>query len=210
MKLIAEISTYVILVPLTLALLRHSKFTSIQKGLSWLIYVAALFQATSTTIRYLGMTNIPLFHLYPLISLGLLSFIYQFTLRLFFPRWLIPVLTISLIIFSLFNSLFIQSIFEFSSNTLSLVSVLLVFYALSYFYKLLSRPPKPYLELNPMFWINCGVITYYSGSFIIFMYSNYMLPKSIEAQRILWGLHALFNIFNYLLYSIALWVREKI
>lgn len=209
MDVIINISIGIPLAPLLIILSKRKRFCIVQKQLAYLICISILFQAISTILRYVNITNLPLFHIYPLIALGILSRIYQYELLSLYGKWLIPICTSSIITFSLFNSFFIQSFYTFSSNALTLVSAILIFYSLSYFYKLLTTPPEKHLESNPMFWINCAVIIYYSGSFIIFMYSNYMLPKSREAQQVLWGFHALFNIFNYLLYAVALWVKEK-
>ncbi len=209
MKDIITIASYFFLVPLGISVLYRHNLNAEQKILRWVIYISSGTQLIFRTLWHFEINNLPLFHIYPLIELTLLSILYQKALKSFFPVRTVPVLSGTVLIFSLINSLFIQSIFIFNSNAITLESGVLIIYSISYFIRLLKDPPVEYLDRKPMFWINCAVLIYFSGSFMIFMYSNYMLPKPKEVQMVLWSIHAVLNIVMYLLYSIALWVRER-
>lgn len=210
MKYILAISSYSLLLPLGVIIYRQGAGNKEQNILKWIIILGVITEVISSTLWHWKVNNLPLFHIYPLIELGLLSLIYRRVLNETCGLNLIPFLSGGVIIFSLINSLFFQSIFTFSSNAITLESALLVFYALSYFYTLLKKEAVNELELHPMFWINCGVLIYFSGSFIIYAYSNYMLSKSLEVQDIMWTFHAVFNIIIHLFFARALWIKVKI
>ena len=209
MKIIISISAYFVLLPLGIIVFRKHNVNREQKLLRWVIYLSSITQLISRVLWYLEINNLPLFHIYPIVELVLLSIIYQGSLKSFFPPVLIPLLSGSTILFSIINSLFIQSIFSFSSNAITLECGVVIIYSVSYFIKLLRFPPIDHLDRNPMFWINCAVLIYFSGSFMIFMYSNHILPGSKDMQMVVWSVHGILNIVMYTLYSIALWVKEK-
>ena len=209
MKLLIAVSSYIILIPTALAIARYKKIDFSQRQLSFLIFYACVIQLVFVGLWHFSIPNLPLFHLYPIGELILLSILYNRHLKMVYPTNLVWVLSGITIVFSLYNSIFIQSIHVFSSNAISIESGILVVYAISYFYKLLKDTVMHDLGSNPMFWINSGVLIYFSGSLVIFLSSNYLLPKSLEMQNMVWGIHAVFNILHYVLYTIALWVTPK-
>lgn len=209
MTSVITISSYLFILPLGITLLRRNALDNTQKLLRWVIYLLSASQIIGNALWYFQINNLPLLHIYPLIELAILAVLYQRTLRTWYHPYVIPLLTALMIGFSVFNSVFIQSIFVFSSNSITLVSGVLIIYSISYFVKLLRDPPVDFLDRSPMFWINCAILIYFSGSFMIFMYSNYMLPKSKDTQMVIWGIHAILNMVRFFLFSIALWVKEK-
>jgi hypothetical protein len=61
-----------------------------------------------------------------------------------------------------------------------------------------------------MFWVNTGVLLYYTTSFFVFLLSNNMLihmPK--EAVQTSWAIHGIFLLVYHLFLSIALWIHPK-
>ncbi|MCG8391246.1 MAG: hypothetical protein MJA30_37185 [Cytophagales bacterium] len=209
MTSVITISSYLFILPLGITFLRRNSLDDTQKLLRWVIYLLSASQMIGTALWYFKINNLPLIHIYPLIELAIFSVLYQKALRTLYHPNVIPFLTGLVIVFSIFNSVFVQSIFVFSSNSITLVSGVLIIYSISYFVKLLRDPPIDFLDRSPMFWINCAILIYFSGSFMIFMYSNYMLPKSKDTQMVMWGIHAILNMARFFLFSIALWVKEK-
>ena len=87
-------------------------------------------------------------------------------------------------------------------------NILFIFFAISYYYKLLKDLKVRYLERNPMFWINTGILIYFSGSLFLFIFSNYIL-KNVQLNILFWAIHAGLNIFIHIFYAIGLWLSRE-
>jgi hypothetical protein len=83
-------------------------------------------------------------------------------------------ITVFYFIFSLLNLLFIQQD-EMNSYTKLLMSVMIIFYAVYYFYWLLTELPITKLHLLPMFWINSGYIVFFSGTVFLSGLTTYIV-----------------------------------
>jgi len=112
-------------------------------------------------------------------------------------------------IFVVINTIFFQNLYTFNSNATTVSSILVIFFALCYFYSLLKEMKYSALESNPMFWINSGFLIYFSSNLILFFINNTLFERSTEASYIVWGLHAVVNIILILFYTIAIWVKPK-
>lgn len=209
MVVLIYISSLIVIAPLLIFIGRWSRLSAVQKLLGWLIVFTFLIQVPSFALWLQSKNNLPFVHLYTLGEVVLLSLIYwtQFDNKLLKKGVLI--VSASLLLFSIINSVFIQSIYTFNSNAATLENCVLIFYSLIYFNQLLRAPELSDLGANPMFWINAGVLVYFSGSLIVFLTSNYLIPKSSDLQSAVWSLHSVINIVHYLIYAIALWVQPK-
>ncbi|MFM9946902.1 MAG: hypothetical protein ACKV1O_03090 [Saprospiraceae bacterium] len=156
-------------------------------------------------IVYFVPNNLPLLHLYTVGEFVLLSFFYRSLLpehvifRKFFPVLLVMV---SLLI--LMNTLFLQSIFVFNSYAKTLVQIILILYAILFFFHLPEASSFKTQEGWSLRMINSAVLIYYCGSLFIFMFSNIFIEKSIIYHGF-WIFNALLNFLFHILVLIGLW-----
>ncbi|WP_299259424.1 hypothetical protein [uncultured Aquimarina sp.] len=153
------------------------------------------------------MNNLPLYHFYAVIEFVLIINIYRIVLSKIFSKQVFIILGVAFTIFAIMNTLFFQNLNTFNSNVTTLMGLLVIFLALSYFYALLKEVKYSALETNPMFWINAGFLIYFSSNLILFFINNNMFKGSTEASYLVWGLHAIVNIVLTIFYTIALWVH---
>lgn len=207
--LLAQISVFSGLLPATVAIINRKYATSIQKILFLLVSITLLVEIVAYVFAGLfSINNMLIFHIYTFVELLLLGLIYQKELKSTIRPNFFRSLIMLFFIFAVFNSLFIETIFQFNAKARAVSSLLIIFFALSYFYQLLKEVKIKKLEREPMFWLSIGLLIYFSSSFFIFIFSNYIAP-SVKLSFTFWGIHALLNISLMIFYTIALWVKPQ-
>lgn len=201
---------FFIAINLLVGLLTFKRHSKIQRLLFILIIVTAVSESISKILWYQKLNNLPVFHFYAVIEFMLFMLIFENAYRIkasyFNPFRLV---IYSMVAFALFNGVFLQSITEFNSNVITISASVLTLLSLLYFYKLLKEVSHISLETQPVFWINVGVLIYFSSSLVFFLASNALAGQSLDVRGIVWGTHALFNVFHYIAFSIALWVKPR-
>lgn len=179
--------------------------------LSYYIFWNLLIEILSRNYHYIDENNLPLLHLYTLGEFILFSMFYRILYAK--VKWIqryywMFVCTISG--FIILNSLFLQSIYEFNSYAKTLVQLLIMGYAIFYFYHLIDEENKNTTE-NGIKVINSAVLIYYSGSLFIFMFSNYFLSQNIRIHVGFWVFNAFLNMLFQILILAGLWkaLRNK-
>lgn len=203
-----DITTSSTLLPALLALLLFKKQNAPLKYLSYLLWVATLVEIAAYFLAQNQIPNLPLLHVYVIIEFALLGWMYQLYLYRFYPKYLIPVIIVVFTFLSILNSIFVQKIQTFNTYARALENLLLIVFALSFFYKLLKELKVKYLEKKPIFWINTGILIYFSGSLFIFIFSNFLV-KRLALNTQMWIIHAFLNIVHNIFYAIGLWLSRE-
>ncbi len=203
------ISSFIVVLPLFLSIIRHKKLEGIQIKLSYLLIIVFLVELISNVLWYKKVNNLPIYHFYTVIELILILNIYKTVLNHTFSKKFFVFIGVGFTVFAILNVLFFQNIYTFNSNTTTLLGIIVIFLALSYFYMLLKEVKYSMLETNPMFWINSGFLIYFSSNLILFFINNKLFTGSTEASYLVWGLHAIINIILIIFYTIAVWVKPK-
>ena len=190
--------------------LTFSWHSNIQRMLFVLIIVTGISESISKILWYQKLNNLPVFHFFAVIEFAVFLLIYEkaygakvsnanpFRLGIY-----------AMVVFALLNAIFFQQLTEFNSNVITVSAATMTILSLLYFYKLLKEVSHVSLESQPIFWINVGVLIYFSSSLVFFLASNSLAGKSLDIRGIVWGTHAIFNVFHYIAFSIALWVKPK-
>lgn len=156
--------------------------------------------------QYAGINNLPLLHLYTLLEFILFSFFFKsiFVEKSFFHRvfWYLIVVVSVLIIC---NSIFVQPIFEFNTLAKSGVQIILICYAIVYFYNLVEPRRLSTARFKSIRLVNSAIIIYYSGSLFIFMFSRDSIWNE-EVYVIFWTFNGFLNLVFQLLIFTALWI----
>lgn len=194
--------------PLFVGIIFFKKHSVPLRYIVYLLLATVLVEVAARVLIVYKQPNLPLLHIYTPLQFALIAWVYQLYLHKIYPRYLIPIVILIFSAYSLINSLFIQSIFTFNTYARAIENILLIILALSYFYKMLRELKVKYLEKHPMFWINSGVLIYFSGSLFIFIFSNYILPSQSLSQ-FFWIIHAFLNIFINIFYAIGLWLSRE-
>jgi hypothetical protein len=187
------------------------------KHLDKALKIAALFFLVSTIFDWLleltkiapaiGMVNnYPLLHLFTVVSIIFFAAIYYYAF--FNPvvkRTVLILSAVALLLVS-FNSIFIEGIWEYPSSSITVLCVLNIFLSLAYFYQLLTRQEFIHIEKQGLFWINAGVLFYFSINIFLFMLFERINSAHKENYYMI---HIITNIIANLLYTTGLLCKPQ-
>lgn len=152
----------------------------------------------------------PLLHVYVAGGFFCLALFYKTVLHDFISEKIIWGMIISFFLFTFSNSLFVQNIFTYNSNALTVESVLVIILSLFTFILLLNdivRETRPRL-IKSLNWINSGLFIYYSSSLLIFYFGDIITVfSSSDLVKYIWVLHSFFSMVMYTCFFVGLWKR---
>lgn len=198
------VSSSLCLVPFIIALINLNKIDLILKPVFWLVVINVAVEIVNYIHVHFNLTNDYLFQYYTVVEFGLISLFYSF----FFKNYFKPVI-INILIPIFFIAAFIDyKVYSYSTYNFSpsVECILLIFYALFFFYYVLKNLIFENLLAMPIFWTNAAILFYFSGNLILFIFSNYIAKSDPSGYGILWGvIHTFFNILFNVILSIGFW-----
>jgi hypothetical protein len=150
------------------------------------------------------MINLFVFRAYTLIEFTLLVVFYFLFYREYFKAY--PLLFVPLPMFYLvcFLDYRLNGADSYDNLSLSFEAVLISIYALFSFWMLMKTRIFKDLSALPFFYINSGILLYFLGNFLFFVFSNLVFESAP-----LWDIHSLLSIlFNFLIVT-AFWKSVK-
>lgn len=193
-------------ISVSFCLFNFKKLNTPFRRLCYFLVWNLIIEISARFIAYSGIgNNLPLLHLYTLGEFILLSWFYKslLTKPAFFQNkfWHLVIVGSILVIL---NSIFLQSIYEFNPLAKTFVQVIIISFAVLYFYNLTENPSiAPGIEKSLRL-INSAILIYYSGSLFIFMCNQIFLENS-ELYEIIWAFNAVLNVIFQLLILFGIW-----
>lgn len=209
-QLLSFISANSVWLPTLLALFTINSLKKKSLKIFFIFLVTTSLKETVCTYYAINsLNNYPIYNSLSIAYYGLLFLSFK---SYFENRKIKRLITILLLVFSLFymlNLLFIQGLIKFNSYTFLLGGLFLNFICLVFFYNLLNSTRNVKIIKLPFFWFSTGLVFYSTGTIILLglfeFYRN--LPPSTGAQ--LWSINSILNISVNLLISIGLyWNRN--
>lgn len=191
-----------ILVPIGIGLLKFKRLPYHLKIIWFYLLVTAVINTAATIIgRVFHSNNMPLLHLFTLVEGLMLIWFYQKIFTESKKEWFIY-LQIAFAVVCILNALFFQSIYLYSSYTRYVESIICILFSLRYFAQIALTDTR--LLKLPVFYFNTGIFLYFSGSFILFIFSNLILQKLAPSTMLLfWTGHSALVLMMYILFSIG-------
>ncbi|MEM8969004.1 MAG: hypothetical protein AAGE93_21485 [Bacteroidota bacterium] len=121
-------------------------------------------------------------------------------------------LILMIIVFGLFkivDMVLITGTEKLDSLAITISSFFFTGLALLFYWQTFQRLEVEALERYPLFWINTGILFYFAGNLITFMFSNYITQQGYEYFITHWLLHNFFSLFKYVAFSIGLWLLPR-
>jgi hypothetical protein len=199
-----------IILPILIGLIQLKKLPYTGKIIWYYLLVAALVNFTASYIgRHLHKNNLPLIHLYTLVELVLFVWFYKHLLQAVNKK-LYVILPIIFTALCIINALFFQNIFTYSSYTRSVEAFICILFALNYFARLATGTTEKKIITLPDFYFNTGIFLYFSGAFVLFVFSNFVgLTLSRADFNTIWVIHGGFLICMYLFFTAGFIVCKK-
>lgn len=181
------------------------KFIELKKHILLLTLLSFISNFIMAVLWLNVMNNMYIGNIYVLLETSIFFVIYKKNLgKLFSIAFFVSIVSIFYLSFLL--NLYVQGFYEINSYTRTLESMIMIFFALSYFYKTMQTLDSDNLIKEPMFWLNSGVLLYFSANVFVFVFSNFVSKYSIDTNIIIWAIHSIFYALFFIMLSTALWV----
>ena len=83
---------------------------------------------------------------------------------------------------------------------------MMLFYALAYFYFLITKMPEENLTSFPMFWINSAIIFFFSGTFVLSLFRDYIVTVLKNDTAVFHSFRNLYRFAFCLVLTYATWI----
>ena len=175
--------------------------------LRWLYFLlwTLIIEILAFIFMHKGYNNLPLLHIYTLGEFILISYFYKSLIHK--PSLFQKVFWHFTLIFSvliILNSIFFQSIFTFNTFAKTFVQLLVIGYAVLYFYNLIENQLFPEIISKSLRLVNSAIIIYYSGSLFIFMFNQIYIDRT-DIYTLFWVFNSTIYLVFQLLILVALW-----
>jgi hypothetical protein len=205
-KIILNVSSLAILIPLTLAAIR---FRQIRQQMPWFLpYLIATFAASlsSQILWWLRINNLFIFHLHTVVEFILISSFYLVQFESDRPKRIFFIMQDCFVVFAFISVIYFQPITVFNSVSRAIEALLIIFMAFSFYNKMLRELKITYLSRSPKFWINTAFFFYYSGSFFLFLLGTAIIDQiPFEVSRLIFSFFGILTIVLYLFFAAGLW-----
>lgn len=207
-QVINNISALSVILPVTTALVFYRRYTFTFKILAIFFFVSGLFDLVLVLMVKLGVpNNAPVLHLFVFVSVVFLGLFYYQTINRPLLKKLILIFVPVVLGVVVVNGVYIEGIWAFPAMSNTAQSLLFILFALLYFYQLLSRQEVVYIEKQGLFWINAGILIYFTSNIFLFMLYNRLADAG---EWNLWIIHSITNIIANVLYTIGLLCKPQI
>lgn len=167
-----------------------------------------IISALAEIITYFtaNSNNLYLMPIYTVGEFAILAFFFIFI----FKKSMIWSLPVAIgCIFIIINSLFLQSLDQFNSNSKAAIYFIFISLSIFTFFKLLSEENRKEIDSVIKYFL-FGLLLNFTGSFVLYLFANVITTFSIETQKNLWYFNIALNIISQLLYFKGLYDFRKI
>ncbi len=212
-KLILVFSHVPVLAVMVYSMTIYKRLAKEIKPLAWYLAATGILYAVSLLLWFLNLNNLPLLHVLVPLRFMLLVLLYKEVMSNYIPSWVLYLLAGGFSIYSLVNTLFVESWDTFNARAMTVENTLLIILSLSTYIFLMDKRMTKHLDhcIKSVEWINSGVFLYYSSSLILMYSGKYiiqLLPS--ELSRYTWVLHSFFLVIMYYCFWRALWKQNSI
>ncbi len=175
------------------------------KHFLYFLFFSLGIELAARAFAYSSHNNLPLLHLYTLGEFILLSLFYKTLIPkpAFFKKYFWYFISIGSILIIL-NSFIFESIYEFNPGAKTTVQIIIIGYAVLYFYNITENQNSDLVYGKSLGLINSAIIIYYSGSLFIFMCSQ-LYYKAPDLYKYFWAFNAVLNLIFQLLILSGIW-----
>jgi hypothetical protein len=196
-----------IFIPFVVGFIQFKKLNKSHRFLYGFILVGTLSEISNKIIKefFVIKSNMPLGHLYILISFIFLALFYLYELKNLINKKIIISIIILYELFSLYNVIRFQSHLFYPSVPGALSALILVTFSVLLFANILRESKIQVLSASSLIWINSAVLLYYAGNFFFYSLYNFILSNSYEFLIQIIDFFRILNAIFYILIAIGIW-----
>ena len=201
-------ASYFIVVPVAIGILRFRHLGTAMKAMACYAFLGGLTQLASSYLNGLHYNNLWLLHFYTPLEFACILWFYSIVLQGFIKKAVFLWSAVGFAVLSALNSQFLQHPETFNTYARSLEGLLVILLCLIWCYRTLLEMKIRRLEQDPVFWVNTGFLLYFSGTVLLFAFSNYIVGINRALNLYIWAFHALFSLLLYFFITIGLWKAQ--
>jgi len=189
------------------------RFRWLSHGQRWIFALVSLGLLTELGSGYLAEmygNNMALSHIYVALEGLLISEIFFRSYPSLISRKWLRSLQVGYVVFVIINGLFIQEMLAYNSYSRLMEALLMPPLAITFLAQVLRRLDVPRLERHPLFWVSIGILCYFSGNLLLFVYAEYVQGAGHEIFLAIWAIHGALMMLLYFSYFIALLCPRKV
>jgi hypothetical protein len=195
------------ILPLLAALYNYRRLDGVLKLFAFFCLIPLTFDFLEWILtKFQVHNNCPLLHLYDLFAILFFTAIYYRGFYGLILKRIALILGVAGLVAIICDAIFIENIWTYPSISNTVVCLLMVILSLTYFYQLLTRQEFLHIDKQGLFWINSGVLFYYSINIFLFMLYNKM---SISVRNDYYVIQYGTSIIANLLYSVGLLCKPQ-
>lgn len=173
----------------------------------WLIFISSIFEFFAFVFNW----DTPYwFRFYILLDFLLLFYFYFLTLnkkyKLFFYSFLVSFVLLYIYLLAIWNS---ENTFKTDFYLTAFETVFVLIASLLWFTTIFSELKETSLLRSPNYYFVAGFVLYYSGTFFLFLVSDFMIKNIVSDFLSYWNTNILFNIFLRTLILTGIWIARK-
>jgi hypothetical protein len=186
-----------ILIPLAIGALRFRHLAVASRRVWYYLLLTGLFEFASLVLWFRQINNVALVHLYTLIEFTIISLYFYAVFRVRSRRHIVLIVLAVFALACVLNSLFLQPLQTFPSNTRSLEVLLICAYCFFYFFERLKESgPGKQAERQGYDWFAAGLLLYFSSSIFLWLFGQ-------EFRQYSFAIRNAFMIIMYVLLAIG-------
>lgn len=201
---------YFLILPLFAGIYNYKFLKSESIAIFYYVIIAIFFEILSRTLYHLKFSNtLPTLHLYTVTEFSILWLFYYRYFKKFYSQKAMKSILIFFVLFAIFNAIFLQKLNTFNTYARGLESIVMIFYCMLAFNKILVELDTRYLIRQPVYWVTSGVLFYFSGNLVVFVLSNYFSNDN-QLLLVAWGIHAILMAILNIFIAIGLWQTRRL
>lgn len=212
METLVYVALLVPIVPALLAILKWSSLSTVHRLFALMLWMIVVVSFSGEIWNKITVkSNIPFFHVYILLEYLLLVQIFKHLFAKHIKQLLWNILSIGFLLLWLGNVLFGEGFWGFPDYIHALEALVVLVLVFKWFAHMLKQKVILHPERTFEFWFCAGLLIFFSGNFLLFLFSEFLLTIEQSAYDVIWKFHCILIILLYILYSVALlWVKKPI
>ena len=205
-----------VLLPIVVSMYRYSMLNKAFRVFLLFLLLHLVFNIITWFTALNGIHNLPFYHGFTVIEFSFYSFIYSTIAKK--PNYKKGILFTAVLFVAvcILNAIFFENIHtDYNSNTRTIGSLILMGYAISYFYRMLKELTVETVEEVDLFWFNTAVLIYFSGTFFLSLFLKIFMNATGRSEIFddfvynLYNVHHVLYIVLNILLAKAIWVSQQ-
>ena len=205
--LLTDVSLISVSLPLFVVIWKRKLFKGALAVFAIYVITVAITELLTGALGQFEINNHPVLHIFVIVEFAILSIAYYWAIHNLLAQRIVVFGIICFTCFSLYYTISVSSIYKFNSIPRTVESIYFIGLTFYFFLWIVQNSSAKSITMEPMFWINSGVLIYFAGSVILYLLTDVVSQMNQEVQSRMYSvIHSLSNIAFNLALARGLWM----